>query len=177
MAEERGIPRAIVINRMDRENANFGTAFDQARATLSKRCVPIQLPIGSQDGFKGIVDIVEMKAYLGDPSTGSGRMTPAELPEDMAAQIKQARDALLELAAEADDDLTLKYLEGEELTPEEVRRGLEEGIAAGTVIPVMVASAAKAIGVPTLLDAVTQYFPSPAACTKPAARTSNSRRR
>ena len=170
MAEERDIPRAIVINRMDRENANFGRTLDQAHATLSKRCVPIHLPIGSQDSFKGIVDIVEMKAYLGDPSTGSGRMTPAELPEDMAAQIKEARDALLELAAEADDDLTLKYLEGEELTPEEVRKGLEEGIAAGTLIPVMVASAAKAIGVPTLLDAVAQYFPSPAASTTKALR-------
>jgi len=159
MASRRGIPRAVVINRMDRENANFADALGQVQEILSKRCVPIHLPIGSQDSFKGIVDVVEMKAYLGD------KAQPADVPEDMATQVSQARDALIEAVAEADDDLTMKYLEGEELSPEEVRRGLEAGIAGGSVIPVMVASAAKVTGVQRVLDAVAQYFPSPAAAT------------
>jgi elongation factor G len=159
MAEHKGAPRAVIINRMDRENANFGVAYEQVRSMLSKRCVPIHLPIGSQESFQGIVDIVEMKAYLGDKAQA------ADPPEDMGAEIAAARDALLELAAEADEELTLKYLEGEELTPEEVRRGVEEGIAAGTLIPVMVASAAKVTGVQGVLDAIAQYFPAPAGVT------------
>ncbi len=156
MTEQRGMPRAIVINRMDRENANFARTMEQVRSVLSKRCVPIHLPIGSQESFQGIVDVIEMKAYMGD------KATPADPPESMAAELQAARDALLEVVAEADDDLTLKYLEGEELTPEEVRQGLEAGIAKGIVVPVMVASAAKVIGVQGMLDAVAEFFPSPA---------------
>jgi elongation factor G len=159
MADHKGTPRAVIINRMDRENANFQAAYEEARSTLSKRCVPIHLPIGSQDSFQGIVDIVEMKAYLGD------KAQPADPPENMGADIQAAREALLEVVAEADDDLTLKYLEGEELTPDEVRKGLEAGIAAGTVVPVLVASAAKVTGVQRVLDAIAEYFPSPAART------------
>ncbi|HXH22661.1 MAG TPA: elongation factor G [Dehalococcoidia bacterium] len=159
MAEQRGIPRAIVINRMDRENANFAATLEQVRSVLSKRCVPIHLPIGSQDSFKGVIDVVDMKAFLGD------KAAPADLPEDMADQISSAREALLEVVAEADDDLTMKYLEGEELTPDEVRQGLEAGIASGTVVPVMVASGAKVVGLQPLLDAIARYFPSPAART------------
>ncbi|HEY7269306.1 MAG TPA: elongation factor G [Dehalococcoidia bacterium] len=159
MAEHQGSPRAVIINRMDRENANFGETYEQVRSMLSKRCVPVHLPIGSQESFQGIVDIVEMKAYLGD------KAQPADPPENMGAEIQAARDALLEVVAEADDDLTLKYLEGEELTPDEVRKGLVAGIASGTVVPVLVASAAKVSGVQRVLDAIAQYFPSPAART------------
>jgi elongation factor G len=157
MAEKHGAPRAVVINRIDRENANFGDTYEQVRSVLSKRCVPVHLPIGAQDSFQGVVDIIDMKAYLGD------KAQPADPPENMGAEIQAARDALLEVVAEADDDLTLKYLEGEELTPDEVRKGLVAGIASGTVIPVLVASAAKVTGVQRVLDAMAQYFPSPAA--------------
>jgi elongation factor G len=157
MADRRGISRAVIVNRLDRENADFAETLGQIQSILSKRCVPIHLPIGSQDSFQGIVDLIEMKAYLGD------KASPADLPADMADDIAAARDALLEVVAEAEDELTLKYLEGEELTPEEVRTGLRLGIASGTVIPIMVASAAKVIGVQTCLDAIAQYFPSPAA--------------
>src|SRR5438128_125398 len=141
MTEQRGIPRAVFVNRIDRENANFSETLGQLQSMLSKRCVPVHLPIGSQESFQGVVDLVEMKAFTG------GKATPAEPPADMAPEISAARDALLEVVSEADDELIAKYLEGEELTTEEVRRGLGAAIAGGMIVPVFVGSATKAIGI------------------------------
>jgi elongation factor G len=155
MASERGVPRAILINRLDRENASFGTALDQARETLSRRCVAVQLPIGSQDSFGGVVDLIDMKAYLGEKGT------EADVPADMAAEVESRRAELLEVVAEEDEALLEKYLEEGDLTPEEIRKGLLLGIESGDVAPVFAASSIKTIGVAHFLEAITQFFPSP----------------
>ncbi len=162
MAEDKGVARAVFINRLDRENANFAETLAQVQSTLGKRCVAVQLPIGSQDTFQGIVDLVGLKAYMGDKAVA------ADPPADMAGAIASHREQLIEVVAEADDDLLNKYLEGEELTTDEVRKALQAGIASGTVIPVFTGSGAKIIGVPTFLDAVAAYFPSPLARTATA---------
>jgi len=159
MASERGVPRAILINRLDRENANFGTALDQVRETLSKRCVAVQLPIGSQESFGGVVDLIDMKAYLGEKGT------EADVPADMASEVEARRAELLEVVAEEDEELLEKYLEEGDLTPEEIRKGLLLGIESGDVAPVFAASSTKTIGVAHFLEAITQFFPSPADAT------------
>src|SRR5205085_11963880 len=100
--------------------ANCDETVRQLRSMLSTRCVPVQLPIGSEESFKGLVDLVELKAYMGDKATA------AELPADMADAISAARDALVEAACEADDELINKFVEGEEITTEEIKRGLSE---------------------------------------------------
>ncbi len=102
---------------------------------------PLELPIGSQDAFAGVVNLIEQKAYMGDKGT------PADIPADMAAAVASAREQLVEAVAEADDDLLAKYLEGEEPTPDELTAALKKGIAAGVVYPVFACSAAKNIGV------------------------------
>jgi elongation factor G len=157
--EQRGMSRAIFINRLDRENANFVEALEQVQDKLSKRAVPVHMPIGSQDSLQGIIDLVDKKAYLGD------KATPGEAPADMMPEIDRLRDQLLEVVAEADDDLLNKYLEGEELTTDEIREALREGFQEGSIVPVFTGSAAKTIGVSVFLDAVTAYFPAPTART------------
>ena len=159
MASERGVPRAILINRLDRENANFSTALDQVRETLSKRCVAVQLPIGSQDAFGGVVDLIDMKAYVGEKGA------EADVPADMASEVESRRSELLEVVAEEDEELLEKYLEEGDLTPEEIRKGLLLGIESGDVAPVFAASSTKTIGVAHFLEAITQFFPSPADAT------------
>jgi len=155
MAAERRLPRAVVINRLDRENANFAETLRQVQSQLSKKCVAVHLPIGSQESFQGIVDLVDQKAYLGEKGT------EAAPPADLAGEIEAARGQLLEAVAENDEDLLNKYLEGEELSVEDIGRGLAAGVASGDLIPVFAASAAKTIGVARFLDAVARYFPSP----------------
>jgi len=155
MALERDIPRAVFVNRIDRENANFDDTVRQLQSILSKRCVPVQLPIGSQESFQGVVDLVELKAYMGEKGA------EAEPPAAMAAATSAARDALVEAACEADDELINKFIEGEEISTEEIKRGLGEAIAAGTLIPVFVGSATKTIGIQPFLDHVAEFFPSP----------------
>src|SRR5262249_14298802 len=147
------IPRAIFMNRIDRENANFDETLSQIQSMLGKRCVPVQLPIGSQESFQGIIDLVEMKAFTGE------KATPAEVPADMTDAAGAARDALIETVSEADDELINKYLEGEELTTDEVKRGLTSAIATGIIVPVFVGSATKAVGIQPFLDAVGDFFP------------------
>lgn len=155
MAGERRVPRAVLINRIDRENADFGQALQQVQAQLSKRCLPVLVPIGSEAAFQGVVDLVDGKAYMGD------KAAPAEPAGDPGGWIERFRPALLEAVAENDEELMNKYLEGEELSAAEVRRGLALGMAAGDLIPVFVASATKTFGVARFLDALTAFFPSP----------------
>lgn len=155
MSGGRGLARAIVINRMDRENANFDTTLAQIRDSLGRSCVAVQLPIGSQDKLQGIVDLVDGKAYLGDKGT------QAEAPADLAERIASLRAELMEAVAETDEDLLEKYLDAAELSAEDLAAGLAKATAAGSLVPVFTASAAKNIGVAHLLDAVAAYFPSP----------------
>jgi len=155
MAAERSLPRLILVNRMDRENADFERTVEQARQILGSGCVPLQLPIGSASEFRGIVDLVRQRAYLG-PQGEEGPI-PAELESHVATQ----RERLVEAAAETDDDLLAKYLEGEGLSVEEVIVGLRRGIQAGKVFPVLVGSGGHCRGVDRLMDAIVDYVPAP----------------
>ena len=155
-ADEARLPRVIFINRMDRENANFDQAVEQLQARYGKKIAPLMLPIGAQDGFSGVVNLLSGKAYIGDKGAS------ADAPGDMADAIASAREQLLEAVAEADDDLLAKYLEGEELVEEELVAALRKGIASGVVCPVFAGSSTKSIGVTKFLDALVEDCPSPA---------------
>ncbi|HZP58658.1 MAG TPA: elongation factor G [Dehalococcoidia bacterium] len=155
-ADRARLPRVIFINRMDRENANFQQALDQLQARYGKKVAPLQLPIGAQDSFSGVVDLLQNKAYAGEKGAA------AEVPGDMQAAVAAAREQLIEAVCEADDDVMARYLEGEELSADELTGALRKGIAAGVTYPVFVGSAAKNIGVTAFLDAIVADGPSPA---------------
>ena len=149
-------PRMIFVNKMDRENANFANALASATEVFSGTILPFQLPIGSGESFEGIVNLVDMKAYLGSDAT------VADVPADMEDAVAEARQNLVDAAAETDDELIMKYLEGEELTEDEVRQGLRNGVQDGQIIPVFCGSAIQNIGLFSLARALTNYVPSPA---------------
>lgn len=155
-AAEDGLPRAFIVNRMDRENADFTGTLQALRSTFGKQCVPVQLPIGAQDKFEGVVDLVETLAYAGDGKQAG------PVPESLAADVAAYREQLVEVVAETDDELISKYLEGEELTADELQRGLRAGVASGKVVPVFVAAATRTVGTARLLDSIIAYLPSPA---------------
>ncbi|TET74821.1 MAG: elongation factor G [Dehalococcoidia bacterium] len=146
-AEDKGVPRILFINKIDRENADFFKTLEQLETTFGRKCVPIQLPIGSESSFEGVLDLITTK--------------PSDAPSNLADKVAAFRDKLAEAAAEPDDDLITKYLEGEELTEEELRRGLRAGTTEGKVVPVMVGSALQNKGVTELMDAICSYLPSP----------------
>ncbi len=154
-AEARAVPRMVFINKMDRDNANFERTLDALRNAFEGNFVPVYLPIGSQANFEGVVDLITMRAYLGTDAQ------EADIPATMADQVQEYRVNLMEAAAEGDDELIMKYLEGEELTDAEMRRGLREAIAAGAVIPVFCGAATKPIGVNLLLDSLVALAPAP----------------
>ncbi len=158
-ADEISLPRAIFINRMDRENADFSASLSQAQALWGAKCLPLQLPIGSEQNFQGVVDLLTMKAYLGEKGEEK------EIPDGMGQEVQAAREKLIEAAAETDDALIAKYLEGEELTADELARGLRAGIAAGSIVPVLAGSATKLTGIRRLMDVIAAAFPSP--CDRP----------
>jgi elongation factor G len=160
-ANDYHLPRMVVINKMDRENANFYSVVDKAKSILSASIVPIQLPIGSQADFTGIVDLIHMKAYK---YSTNGKFEEIAIPADMEDQAAEYREQLIELAAEGDDELTMKYLEGDELTHEEIQFGLRRGTMAGKVAPLLCGSAFKNIGIAQLMDGIVDYLPSPADC-------------
>ncbi|GFN23647.1 elongation factor G [Thermanaeromonas sp. C210] len=158
-ADAHGLPRLAYINKMDRENANFHKALESMKERLSGNIVPVQLPIGAAETFTGIVDILNLKAY----SYQNGKAQEIPIPPEYEDEVNTIRESLIEAAAEGDDELLMKYLEGEELTEEEIRRGLKEAVAGGKVIPVLCGSAVKNIAVEPLLDFIVDYLPSPAA--------------
>jgi elongation factor G len=153
--EEAAVPRMVMINKMDRDNASFGRTLEQLRAKFEKTFVPIQLPIGAQQAFVGVVDLVSMKAYMG----ADGK--EAAIPADMQSEVADARQQMMEFAAEADDDLMMKYLDGEELSNDELRGALAQGSQRGQFILVLAGAGARNIGVRTALDALVDYMPSP----------------
>jgi len=154
--EEQGLPRVVVVNKMDRENANFSRTLEELRETFEPNFVPVQLPIGEEEEFAGVVDLMQMRAVKGP----KGEM--GEIPAEMADQAEEARIQLIEAAAEADDELIVKYLEGEELTKEEIKQGLRAAIVNGTAVPVLMTAATANLGTQALLDALVAYAPSPA---------------
>jgi elongation factor G len=163
--KDLGKPRLMFVNRMDRENANFTRAVESLRETLGdEKIVAFQIPIGQAESFKGVVSLIEMKAYMGP----EGKESP--IPADMQAQAEEARVALVEAAAEADDELIMKYLDGEELTPEEVRHGLHVGVKNCAITPVYCGTATGSIGLERLMIALRRYVPAPTERTIAATR-------
>ena len=159
-AERYKVPRIAFINKMDRTGANFYKVHDQIRDRLRANAIAIQLPIGSENDFQGIVDLVRMRAYIYANDQGTDIQETA-IPEALQAQVDEFRTKLIEAAAETDDALMTKYFEGEELTEQEVRTALRKGTIAGTIVPVLCGSAFKNKGVQLMLDAVVDYLPAP----------------
>jgi elongation factor G len=151
-------PRFVLVNKMDKEHANFERVLADLRKKLSSKIVPMHLPIGSGEAFQGYVDVVRQKAYKYAP----GGDTEIAVPGNLGAALAEAREALLNAAAETDDALTEKFLETGELSDDEFRTGLARGVAQGTVYPVLVAAVSRHLGIAATLDALTEYAPSPA---------------
>jgi elongation factor G len=159
-SEEIGLPRIVAVNRLDRDRASLDRTLQALRDTLNRAVMPIQLPIGSERGFKGIVDLIARKAYLFQ-TDATGKFTEAAVPDDMAAEVDSAREALIEMVAEADEKLMEKFFEAGTLSDEELVAGLRSATAAARVFPLVCTSALLNIGVPQLLDAMLTYLPSP----------------
>lgn len=159
-ADKYGVPRIAYINKMDRVGADFFRGVQMIVDRLKANPVPIQLPIGSEDNFRGIVDLVTQKAIIYTDDLGT-KSELADIPEDMVDLVQEYREKLLEAVAEVDEELMLKYLEGEELTEEEIKRGIRQATIDVKFIPVLCGSSFKNKGVQPLLDAVVDYLPSP----------------
>ena len=157
-AGEMGIPRAIFINRMDKEHANFKETLAKLRAKYGDNILPIQLPIGQEQDFRGVVDVVRMKGYVTDDKGTHD----AEIPEEMMDEAIAAHEALADVTAEADDDLMMKYLDGEKLTKEELASVLKPAFMKQSIVPVFVGSAINMNGVRSLMHSIKNFFPSAA---------------
>jgi elongation factor G len=159
-ADRYKVPRIVFINKMDRTGADFFKVFNQISDRLRANAVAIQLPIGSENELRGIVDLVRMRAFIYNNDQGTD-IQETEIPAEIQAQADEYRAKLIEAVAETDEALIEKYLEGEELTEAEIRKGLRQGTVAGTIVPVLCGSAFKNKGVQLLLDAVVDYLPAP----------------
>ena len=151
-------PRIVVVNKLDKENSDFYGAVAAMRESLSPRPFPLHLPIGSEQDFRGIVDLLHLKAFV---TTPDGKGTEVPVPDDMQKLGDQYRGQLIEAAAESDDSLLEKYLDAGTLSEEEIQRGLREGILDGKVAPVVCCSATKLLGVRTLLSTIAELMPPP----------------
>ena len=153
-AEKLNLPRLIFLNKMDRDNADFFRSLEEIQAKLAARCLPVQLPIGSQSDFQGTVDLVTMKGYA------SAVSQEIELSSSLLEQAKSYREKLVEAVVEVDDELIGRYLEGEEISNEEVFKAIKQSTVSGKLVPVCVGSALHNVGVGLLLDAICDYLPS-----------------
>jgi elongation factor G len=156
-----GVPRIAFVNKMDRAGANFLRCLDMIRTRLRANPVPIQLPIGAEDNFEGVVDLVKMKAIYWDMDTQGMKFEYREIPPAMQAQCLEYRNRMIEAAAEGDEDLLTKYLEGKPLTDDEIKRGLKARSIKNEVVLCMCGTAFKNKGVQALLDAVIEFMPNP----------------
>ncbi|MFC2024997.1 elongation factor G [Chloroflexota bacterium] len=154
-SEEANLARFIFVNKMDRENADFYRTVEELQAKFGSRCVPMQLPIGAQSDFQGVVDLLTMKSYTGSPAK------EGEISSSLQTQVESFREKLVEAVAEIDDALLEKYLGGEELSLEEISDNLRQGVVTGRIVPILVGSALQNIGASLLLDAIYGYLPSP----------------
>ena len=167
--EEQKLPRLVFINKLDRENSNFNKVLDQLKKAYPQaRFVPLQLPIGAESDFKGVVDIIAQKAYYYDVN-GSGSYTAKEVPTDLADDVEMMRDALAEAAAEADDEILMKYLEGEGLSNEELVQVTRSALAQNLIVPILCGSSLKNIGPANLLDFIQENVPQPEVLAQKAA--------
>jgi elongation factor G len=154
-AERGRLPRFIFVNKMDRDNADFFSTLKGIQSQLAPKCLPVQLPVGSQKDFQGIIDLVTMKAYIG---TGSEE---AEIPSAMREQAETSREKLVEAAVEADDELINRYLEGESINNDQILSAIRKSTMAGKLVPVFAGSALKGIGTRQILDGICSYLPAP----------------
>lgn len=159
-ADKYGVPRIAYINKMDRTGANFFKGLDMIKTRLGANPIALQIPIGAEENFKGIIDLVEMKAIIYTDDLGK-TLDEAEIPAELMDQAMEYREKLVEAAAENDEELMMKYLEGEELTKDEIKEGIRKGTLAVTMIPVVCGSSFKNKGVQPLLDSIVAYLPSP----------------
>ncbi|HYE82991.1 MAG TPA: elongation factor G [Clostridia bacterium] len=148
----------LFINKLDRENANFSKVFNQLREVFGNKVVPFTLPVGSEASFKGVVDIIDLKAKLRD----GNKTVEGEVPAELKAEVEEYRNMIIEAAAQTDEELMEKFFGGEELTREEIIKGLRLGVVSGDVVPVLCGAASKNIGIDVFMDMVLDYMPSPA---------------
>ncbi len=161
LCEEAGVPRLVLINKMDRENADFQRTLENIQGVFGRRCVALQVPVGAEQTFKGVVSLLE----------------PAgEASSDVAVDIEQLRERLVEAVAESDDDLATRYLEGEEITQEELSAAVKRGVLSREIVPVMVGSATVSVGVEELLDVMVALLPSPADLPEAVAEDDDSKK-
>jgi elongation factor G len=160
-ANKYQVPRLAFVNKMDRAGANFLRVVEQMRSRLGAHPVPLQLPVGAEDRFKGVIDLVKMKSIHWDEASQGMRFEERDIPEDMRTLCEEWREKLLEAAAEASEELMEKYLEGEAMSAEEIRTAIRARTLRNEIVPVLCGSAFKNKGVQAMLDAVVQYLPSP----------------
>ncbi|HEX9036037.1 MAG TPA: elongation factor G [Ktedonobacterales bacterium] len=172
-ADKYNVPRICFVNKMDRIGANYWRTVDMIVDRLNARPAPIQIPIGAESGFKGFVDLIELQAVTFVDDLGTKSET-TEIPDDLVEEAKKRREELVEKVAETDEDLTLKYLEGEAITNDELRAALRAATIKGKLVPVLCGSALKNKGVQAMLDAVVAYLPSPIEIPAPVVIDTNS---
>ena len=160
-ADKYKVPRICFINKLDRAGASFERSFKSIEDRLGANAIALQLPIGAEDHFQGVVDLIAMKALLWKDETKGAEYEVTDIPEELKAEADEARETLVEAIASVDDDLMVKFLEGEEISEDEIREGLRKGTLDLKIVPVVMGTAFKNKGVQTLLDAVVDYLPSP----------------
>ncbi len=160
-ANKYGVPRMAFVNKMDRAGANFLRVVEQIRTRLGGNPVPIQLPIGAEDSFAGVIDLIRMKAIYWDEASQGMTYEQKDIPAELLAQAQEYREKMVEAAAEANEELMDKYLEGAELSVDEIKQGLRTRTLAGEIVPAMCGSAFKNKGVQAMLDAIIEFMPSP----------------
>ena len=160
-ADKYGVPRICFINKLDRAGASFERSFDSILKRLGANAVALQIPIGLEDQLKGVVDLITMKGLIWNDETKGAQYEVTDIPADLLDEATEAREKLVEAVSAIDDDLMLKYLEGEEISEAEIRKALRQGTIDLKIVPVVTGSAFKNKGVQTLLDAVVDYLPSP----------------
>ena len=160
-ANKYAVPRLAFVNKMDRTGANFFTVYDGMKTRLRGNPVPIQIPIGAEENFQGVVDLVKMKAIVWDEASQGTKFEYADIPADLQGQAQEWREKMVESAAEASEDLMNKYLEEGDLSEEDIKLGLRTRTLACEIQPMMCGTAFKNKGVQAMLDAVLDYMPSP----------------
>jgi len=160
-ADEFDLPRMLVVNLLDKEHADFYDTLERIQERFGNQAVPVNIPIGGNESFKGVVDLVTMKALIYE-SEGNGNPDAQDIPDDVADQAAEYREKLIEVAAESDDELLERYFEEGELTDQQLEDGLRKGICSGAIFPILCTSASQNIGTSALLNTITQFMPSPA---------------
>ena len=159
-ADKYHVPRMCYVNKMDTTGADFFSCVEQMRDRLKANAIPVQIPVGAEDQFKGIVDLIKMRAFIHKDDLGK-EIEETDVPEELKAKAEEFRAQMVEAAAEQDDELMMKYLDGGELTPDEIRKGLRKGTLDCKIMPVCCGSSYKNKGVQELLDNIIYYMPSP----------------